>query len=263
MGFWRGAVLDNRFMASGQAPKPVRGGFATTRWSLVLGAQAGGTPGSQEALAQLCSLYWYPVFAFVRRRGYTSDEAQDLTQGFFARLIEKGEIASADRALGRFRTFLLTACQHYLANERDRVRAKKRGGGSAPIPIDVASAEQRYVRALATSETPERLFERQWSLAVVSAGLEDVRLKYSTSGRERVFERLRGFLTGDDAGSHADAAKELGMTADAVKVAVHRLRRRYRDALRQRVEDTVGSSQDVDDEVRHLLGALDRSRDPL
>jgi DNA-directed RNA polymerase specialized sigma24 family protein len=200
----------------------------------------------------------------VRRQGHSADEAQDLTQGFFTRLIEKGDLGGADRSRGRFRSFLLTACQHFLANERDRARALKRGGGRPPISIDKASAEGRYERALANSETPERLYERQWCLTLLAGVLDDLREEYLAAGRERVFDRLKDFLTADDsAGTHADAARELGMTAAAVKVAVHRLRRRYREALRRRVADTVESAREIDDEIRHLFKALAGSPDGL
>lgn len=226
----------------------------------MLAAGDRGAAGADEALASLCSLYWYPIFAFVRRRGHGADEAQDLTQGFFTRLIEKGDLGDADRSRGRFRSFLLTACLHFLSNERDREQALKRGGGRVPVSIDVAVAEGRYERALAHSETPERLYERQWSLALLEGVLDSLRAEYVAAENERLFDRLRGFLTADDtAGTHADAAGDLGMTAGAVKVAVHRLRRRYREALRQRVADTVASPDDVDDEIRHLLQNLGRS----
>jgi DNA-directed RNA polymerase specialized sigma24 family protein len=241
-----------------------RGRFATTQWSLVLAAGQRGSEGAEEALARLCSLYWYPVFAFVRRQGHPADEAQDLTQGFFTRIIEKGDLGDADRSRGRFRSFLLTACQHFLSNERDRARALKRGGGRLPISIDVAAAEGRYERALAHSETPERLYDRQWCLTLLAGVLEGLREDYEAAGKGRVFDRLKDFLTADEgAGTHAEAAGELGMTAAAVKVAVHRLRRRYRDELRRRVADTVESAEDVDDEIRHLLKTLGRSKDGL
>ena len=238
------------------------GRFATTHWSLVLAAGERGSAEAEEALARLCSLYWYPVFAFVRRQGHPPEEAQDLTQGFFARLIEKGDLADADQSRGRFRSFLLAACQHFLSNERDRTRAQKRGGGHLPISIDAAAAEGRYERALAHAETPERLYERQWCLTLLAGVLDDLREDYVASGKERVFDRLKDFLTTEeDAGTHADAARDLGMNAAAVKVAVHRLRRRYREALRRRVADTVESAQDVDDEIRHLFRALARLPD--
>ncbi len=234
--------------------------FATTHWSLVLAAGEHGSAEAEEALARLCSLYWYPVFAFVRRQGHATDAAQDLTQGFFTRLIEKGDLADADRSRGRFRSFLLTACPHFLSNQGDRTRALKRGGGHAPVPIDLAVAEGRYERGLSHDETPERLYERQWCLTLLAGVLDDLRQEYAADGRERVFDRLKDFLTGDDdAGTHADAACDLGMTAGAVKVAVHRLRRRYRERLRGRVADTVASPQDVEDEIRHLFKTLARS----
>jgi DNA-directed RNA polymerase specialized sigma24 family protein len=231
-----------------------RSRFATTRWSVVLAAGEGGSAGAQEALAHLCSVYWYPIFAFVRRQGHSADEAQDLTQGFFARFIEKGDISDADRERGRFRSFLLTACQHYLSNERDRTNALKRGGGHIAIPIDVAAAESLYQRSLAHSETPEHLYHRQWCLTLLGHVLDELR---NGCAERRVFDRLSGFLTmADDAGSHADAARDLGMTASAVKVAVHRLRRRYRDLLRSRIADTVESPQEIEEEMRHLLETL-------
>jgi RNA polymerase sigma factor (sigma-70 family) len=240
------------------------GRFATTQWSLVLAAGQRGSEEAEEALARLCSLYWYPVFAFVRRQGHPRGEAQDLTQGFFTRIIEKGDLGDADRSRGRFRSFLLTACQHFLSNERDRARALKRGGGRLPISIDVAAAEGRYERALAHSETPERLYDRQWCLTLLDGVLDGLREDYETAGKGRVFDRLKDFLTADEgAGTNAEAARELGMTEPAVKVAVHRLRRRYRDALRRRVAETVESAEDVEDEIRHLLTTLGRSKDVL
>jgi DNA-directed RNA polymerase specialized sigma24 family protein len=236
-----------------------RGRFATTQWSLVLAAGGRGSD-RDDALARLCSLYWYPVFAFVRRQGHSADAAQDLTQGFFTRLIEKEDLGSADRSRGRFRSFLLSACQHFLANVRDHDRAVKRGGGRLAVSIDLPAAESRYERALAHAETPERLYERQWCLTLLAGVLEQLREEYVAAGRGHLFDRLKPFLTADDgAGTHADAGRELGMTAAAVKVAVHRLRRRYRDALRRRVEDTVESDEEVEDEIRYLLNTLGTS----
>ena len=240
-----------------------RGRFATTQWSLVLAAGQRGSDGAEEALARLCSVYWYPIFAFVRRQGHPADEAQDLTQGFFTRVIEKGDLGDADRSRGRFRSFLLTACQHFLSNERDRERALKRGGGRLPLSIDVAAAEGRYERALAHSETPERLYDRQWCLTLLGGVLGGVREDYEAAGKGRVFDRLKGFLTADEGGTRGEAARDLGMTEAAVKVAVHRLRRRYRDALRRRVADTVESADEVEDEIRYLLKTLGRSKNDL
>lgn len=231
-------------------------GFGTTQWSVVLAAAKRGSADAEEALARLCAVYWYPVFAFVRRRGHSPDEAQDLTQGFFTRLIEKGDLDDADRSRGRFRTFLLTACQYFLSNERDRALTIKRGGGWSAMSIDFAAAESRYQRALAHDETPERLYERHWCLTLLASVLDGLGQEYAAAGNERLFDRLQGFLTMDDEGTHADAARDLEMTPGAVKVAVHRLRRRYRDLLRQRILDTVASPRDVDDEMRELLTAI-------
>jgi DNA-directed RNA polymerase specialized sigma24 family protein len=231
-----------------------RSRFATTQWSLVLAARNGSTD-AEEALARLCSLYWYPVFAFVRRQGHSADEAQDLTQGFFTRLLEKRELGRADQERGRFRSFLLSACRHFISNEEDRMRAIKRGGGAVAIPIDIVEAEGRYERALVSAETPERLYERQWALTMMGGVLDSLRNEYVAAGNERLFDRLSEFVI-DPAGTHADAARDLGMSIPAVKMAVHRLRRRYREALRQHVADTVDSPEEVDDEIRHLMTAV-------
>ncbi len=238
-----------------------RGRFPETQWSLVLAAGGPGSTAAAPALERLCALYWYPIFAFVRRQGHPLEDAQDLTQSFFTRLIDKGDLAAADRARGRFRSFLLTACQHFLLNERDRMAAVKRGGGRVALPIDIAALEERHQRSLAHDETPEHLYERQWCLTLLASVLDAVRAEYAAAGNEELFVRLRGYLTMDDAvGTHAHAAAELRMTPGAVKVAVHRLRRRYRDVLRQRVAETVHSTdaldEAVDDELRHLLTIL-------
>jgi RNA polymerase sigma-70 factor (ECF subfamily) len=251
--------------SNGAGTSPGAGGrFETTQWSLVLAAGQRGSAAAEEALARLCALYWYPVFAFVRRQGYRAEDAQDLTQGFFARLIEKGDLRAADRSRGRFRSFLLTNCRYFLANERDRALAQKRGGGRMPLSVDVVAAELRYERAVAHSETPERLYDRQWCLTLLDGVFEALRAEYAGTGRAGLFDRLKEFLTaGADAGTHADAARELGTSAGAVKVAVHRLRRRYREELRRRVADTVGSDQDVEDEIRYLLKTLGPANEGL
>lgn len=234
--------------------EPNKSRFSTTQWSLVLAAARGGTDDG-EALARLCSLYWYPVFAFVRRQVPSAEEAQDLTQGFFTRLLEKKELARADRNRGRFRSFLLSACSHFISNERDREHTLKRGGGTIAIPFDLLDAEGRYEKALSSTETPERLYERQWALTLMTSVLDRLRDDYTRAGNEHVFDRLRSFLADSDE-THADAARDLGMTVSAVKVAVHRLRKRYRKVLRQRVADTVASPDQIDEEIRHLMIAV-------
>ena len=234
-----------------------RGGFATTHWSLVVAAGGRGSEASEEALARLCARDGYPVCAFVRRQGASADDAQDLTQGFFARMIEKDSLGAADQSRGRFRSFLLSACQHYLSNERSRARAEKRGGGKRAVPIDAAVAEGRYERALAHADTPERVFDRQWCLTLLEGVLGGLRDDYQAAGKGRLFDRLQEFLTADGGeGTYADAARDMGMTEAAVKVAVHRLRKRYRDDLRRRVAETVASDADVEDEIRYLRRTL-------
>jgi DNA-directed RNA polymerase specialized sigma24 family protein len=231
--------------------------FDTTEWSLVLAAGEGSGSAAADALARLCAAYWYPVFAFVRRQGYAAVDAQDLVQGFFTRLIDKGDLADVDRSRGRFRSFLLAACQHFLANERDRARARKRGGGKIVVPIDSVLAEGRYVAAISHDETPERLYQRQWCLTLLAAVLDDVRGGYEAAGRGILFDRLKEFIGAEaEPGDQDAAARDLGMTTGAVKVAVHRLRQRYREALRRRVADTLESPHDVEDEIRQLTKAL-------
>jgi RNA polymerase sigma factor (sigma-70 family) len=229
--------------------------FATTRWSLVAAAK---DPAARQVLAELCGLYWYPVYAFFRRRGHSADDAGDLTQEFFARLIEKAGIAGADRAKGRFRSYLLGACRHFLTNEHDRAAAQKRGGGRVIGSLDFSDAERRYAAEPADDRTPEQLFERRWALTLLDGVLAGLRAEYVTAGQEPLFDRLKSSLTGE-AGSYADLAAELGMTEGAVKVAAHRLRRRYRDRLRAAIAETVETDDDVEAEIRDLFAALGRA----
>jgi RNA polymerase sigma-70 factor (ECF subfamily) len=230
--------------------------FATTRWSLVAAAQDPAAPESRQALADLCTAYWYPVYAYVRRRGHDHHQAQDLTQAFFARLLETNDLADADRTRGRFRSFLLTACQHFLANQHDHANAKKRGGGRSHVALDFADADQRYSHEPAHDDTPERLFDRRWALDLLDRALAELRTEYEESGRGKLFAALKGTLTGGAEEGYAELARALDMTEGAVKVAVHRLRQRYRDRLRAAIAETVERPEDVDDEVRDLFAAL-------
>jgi RNA polymerase sigma-70 factor (ECF subfamily) len=230
--------------------------IATTRWSLVAAAKDPAAPHAREALAELCRLYWFPVYAYVRRRGHDHHAAQDLTQAFFARLLERNDLAAADRTRGRFRSYLLTSCQHFLSNERDRETAKKRGGGRARLPLDFADADTRYSHEPADMQTPERAFDRQWALGLLDRALGELRSEYADSGRARLFDALKCCLAGGADVAYADLAGRLGMTEGAVKVAVHRLRQRYRDRLRGLIADTVATAEEVDDEIRDLFAAL-------
>lgn len=228
----------------------------TTRWSLV---QAAGrdSPEAKEALGTLCTTYWYPLYAFVRRHGHNPDEAQDLTQEFFARLLEKHSLEMVDPGKGKFRSFLLAAMQHFLANERDRVLAQKRGGDRRFLSIDVAAAENRYRLEPSHQLTAEKLFERRWVLTLLDQVLVRLREEMLLAGKNHLFDRLKVFLTGEKKSvSHAQVAEQLGMTEGAVKVAVHRLRRRYRELLRNAIGETLNDPEHIDEEIRDLFNAL-------
>jgi DNA-directed RNA polymerase specialized sigma24 family protein len=229
--------------------------FATTRWSMIAAARDPAAPEARRALADLCGLYWFPVYAYVRRRGHDHHRAEDLTQEFFARLLEKGDLAAADPGRGRFRTFLLTACQHFLANEYDRATARKRGGGWTAVPLDLAEADGRFSREPVGDGDPERAFARRWAVDLLGRAVTSLRVEYAASGRADLFDALRHCLAGV-AADHAGVAARLGMSTGAVKVAAHRLRERYRDRLRAAVADTVASPAEVDDEIRDLFAAL-------
>jgi RNA polymerase sigma-70 factor (ECF subfamily) len=232
-----------------------RGGFETTQWSIVLAAGRGASGDAREALAALCERYWYPVYAFVRGRGHGADEAEDLTQAFFAKLLEKRYVRDADPERGRFRSFLLAAVTHFLSNERDRETALKRGGGRAVVSLDAENAEGRYRLEPSHDMTPERVFRRRWALTLLERAVVRLREEAERAGQAERFERLKACLTGD-AVPHAEVAAALGMSEGAVKVAVHRLRRRYRELLRAEIADTVANPAAVDDELRELFAAL-------
>jgi RNA polymerase sigma-70 factor (ECF subfamily) len=230
--------------------------FATTHWSLVLAARDRGEPAAHEALASLCALYWYPLYAYVRRRGHDAERAHDLTQEFFARLLEKDFLAGVDRGKGTFRSFLLAACNHFLSNQRDRVRARKRGGGRPILSLDATDAEGRYLAEPADALTPQKLFERRWAMALLQQVMARLRDDFEARGKGPLFDRLRGFLVGEKGDRYRQVAQELGLSEGAVKVAVHRLRQQYRDLLRQEIGRTVLSEEQVDEEVRELFAAL-------
>jgi RNA polymerase sigma factor (sigma-70 family) len=231
-------------------------GFASTHWSLVLAAGRRSLPASDQALSVLCRAYWYPLYAYARRRLGDLDHAQDLTQDFFARLLEKNILAGAQPERGHFRAFLLTAFKNFLTNEGEKARAEKRGGGRAFLPLDFRAGDSRYDREPAHAWTPERLFERQWALTLLEQVLAALRAEYAADGKEELFDRLKVYLTGETAASYADCAPALGMSEGAIKVAAHRLRARYRALLRWEVAQTVADPAEVDDEIRRLFDAL-------
>lgn len=231
--------------------------FVTTHWSVVLAATQSDSTRARDALSHLCSLYWYPLYAYVRRRGYNPPDAQDLTQEFFSRLLQRNWLARVDRERGRFRTFLLTALGHFLANEWDRAHAQKRGGASPPLPLQLDSAETRYGQEPRDPATPEQLYERQWALALLEAVLLRLAEETRAEGKAALFETLKPCLVGDrETQPYATLASQLGMSEGAVKTAVHRLRQRYRQLLREEIAGTVASPEETDEEMRHLLKVL-------
>lgn len=232
------------------------GRFQTTHWSLVLAARNATGVESRNALEALCRAYWFPLYAFIRRRGYEADAARDLTQGYFARLIERRFLDDVRPNLGRFRSFLLASVKHFLSNELDRERARKRAPESPLLSLDARDAEGRYRLEPADQLTPEALFERKWALTVLERASDRLREESGEGERARRFEALRLQLSGDGGPTYREIAETLGISEDAVKVAVHRLRRRFGELLRQEIADTVRGSGEVDDEVRYLLGVL-------
>jgi DNA-directed RNA polymerase specialized sigma24 family protein len=234
-----------------------RSQFTATHWSVVLAA---GQPGSTEcnlALETLCRTYWYPLYAYIRRRGHQPSDAQDLTQAFFARLLEKDYLRAVDRNKGKFRSFLLAALEHFLANEWRRASAQKRGGGATFLSLDNDSAEQQYLQAQCSGLSPEQLFEQQWATTLLEAVLRQLREEFAAAGKAPSFEELKVFLTGEKrAVSYAELAVKLQTTEAALKMAVSRLRKRYGELLRAEIASTVSKADEVDEELRALFAAL-------
>ncbi|HLX71004.1 MAG TPA: RNA polymerase sigma factor [Verrucomicrobiae bacterium] len=232
--------------------------FTPTHWSVVIAAAGHtGSAGARDALEKLCRNYWVPIYAFVRRQGHSPHDAQDLTQEFFARLLEKNYLADADRAKGRFRSFLLASLKHFLANEWDKANAQKRGGGRVLISIDADAVETSFGAELAHELTAEKIFERRWALALLDQVLRRLREEYTRDGKQKQFEQLKQTLTeASRSVPYAEIATRLGTSEGAVRVAVHRLRQRYRELLRAEIADTVASPAEIEDEIRNLFAAL-------
>lgn len=243
-------------MARKRQPPP---SFATTHWSVVLAAGAGDDTAAREALAALCRSYWYPLYAYARRRGHPPQDAEDLIQSFFVRFLEHNWVARADQQRGRFRTFLLTALDRFLANEWDKVRAIKRGGHLRQVALEMDDAESRFSREPADPCTPEQQFERQWALTVLDRALAGLREEYAGRGQAATFDALKPTLLGSrEAQPYASLAEALGVAQGSVKVMVSRLRERYRQRLLEEITHTVASPDEVDSELRHLFRVLSR-----
>jgi RNA polymerase sigma-70 factor (ECF subfamily) len=233
------------------------GVFATTRWSVVLLAGHEDAPGAAAALAQLCTAYWYPLYAFVRRSGQGPEDARDLTQEFFARLLEKQWLAAADPERGRFRSFLVAALKHFLANEWNRSQRLKRGGGHEFVALDAVSAEERYALEPADLASPERLYDRRWALTLLARAQERLREEMTAAGHGERFAALEPTLAGErTALPYEELATRFGLTETAVKSMVLRLRRRFREVLHDEVAQTLGRGHEVEAELEHLFAAL-------
>ena len=242
---------DHRSDRSGSDP------FLTTHWSLVVEAADRGSPASAEALEVLCRNYWVPLYHYVRRRTPNIDEAHDLTQEFFARLLEKNYLAAAQPERGRFRAFLLTAFKHFLSHEWEKARTHKRGGGRPKFSLDFSGSDSHHAVEPSAGVTPEEAYDREWAMTLLAGVLESLQEEFARDGKRAEFNELKGFLTGGDPGrTYADAARELGSSEAAVKMAVHRLKGRFRDRLCARIAQTVSGPDEIDAEIRDLFAAF-------
>ncbi len=242
---------------SSRASRPKGEWFVSTHWSVVLSATDTSAPGSREALETLCCTYWYPLYAYTRRKGYSPEDAQDLTQGFFARFLEKNYLDDVDRGKGKFRSFLLASLEHFLTNEWRDARAQKRGGGRPLVSLDAALAEDRYRLEPVEPLTPEKVFERRWAFTVLEMAMERLREEYEAQGKAALYAELKSAISSEaEQASYAEKAARLNQTVNAVKMAALRLRRRYRELLRAEVANTLGDESEVDQELRHLLAIL-------
>lgn len=231
--------------------------FATTQWSVVIAAGRESSPDSREALAALCWTYWAPLYAYVRRRVPDVNEAQDLTQAFFAELLEKNYVGQADQQRGQFRGFLLTAFQHFLSKEWEKARAQKRGGGKVAIPLDFRSVDSSFRIEPTGGLTAEQLYDREWAIALLGKIMERLEAEFQQAGKAEQFQELKAFLIGDrSVRTYAEAAKRLQLSEEAARKAASRMRRRYRELLRDEIAETVSGPEAVDNEIRKLFSSL-------
>jgi RNA polymerase sigma factor (sigma-70 family) len=231
--------------------------FPTTRWTTVLAVSGADSDLAQQALATLCQIYWYPLYAYARAQAHTPEAAEDLTQAFFVRFLERRDLQKVDRQKGRFRSYLLAAFRHFLADEFDKAVARKRGGGQTLVSIDAQNAEERFLLEPVDALSPDKIYERRWALTVLEEALARLRNEYQESGKARLYTALEGLLTRDgQPASYATIGRQLGLSESAVKSALHRLRQRHRGLIREEVAQTVGTKEEVDEEVRHLIAVL-------
>jgi RNA polymerase sigma-70 factor (ECF subfamily) len=231
--------------------------FTATHWSVVLLAGSNSSPEATEALEKLCRTYWYPLYAYVRRQGHPPHDAQDLTQEFFARLLAKNYLGTVGCEKGKFRSFLLAALNHFMADERDRARATKRGGGKLLISLDEEGAETRYQADMASPLSPDKIFDKRWATTLLEQAFAKLRQEFVAAEKGEKFDRLKIFLEdGTEPGDYAAVGVELEMAANTLAAAVHRLRQRYRELVRAEISNTVASPDDIKEEMRHLFTAL-------
>jgi len=244
-------------MPENRTPAPGAEAFKTTHWSVVFASGHDSESVARQALEQLCQAYWFPLYAFVRRQGLSAEDAQDLTQAFFERFLERGYFALADPERGRFRTFLLTSIKRFLTQEWRRTNRQKRGGNQALVPFEAEDAEGRYAAQPLNELSPDRLYDRRWAEALLERVMARLARDYESTGRTAVYTQLQQFLWGGQAEvSYSDISAKLAMSEGAVKVAVHRLRHRFRDLLREEVANTVRTPDQIEEELQHLLAAF-------
>jgi RNA polymerase sigma factor (sigma-70 family) len=239
--------------------RPLAHHFATTHWTTIMAAASGDSVVAHDALARLCQAYWYPLYAYVRGHGYSPETAEDLTQGFFARLLERKDFERCERQKGRFRDYLLGAFRHFIADEYDKAIARKRGGGQILISFDAQDAEERFLLEPADTLSPDKIYERRWALTVLDEALARLQTEYREADKLHLYRALEAHLTRDESkSSYAAIGLDLGLTEGAVKSALHRMRQRHRELIREEVAYTVSTAREIDEEVRYLISVLSR-----